>query len=130
MNRTIRTLITSGAAIAAVGLMGVAPASAKAGDVVVRGDCSGSTDYKLKLKNDNGNIEYEYEVDSNVNGQRWNIRMTDNGVVVFRGARLTVAPSGSLAVNGLTANQAGTDRFAARATNPATGEVCLARARI
>jgi hypothetical protein len=47
--------------------------------------------------------------------------------VVFKGARKTVAPSGSFTVEGRTANRSGKDAFVAKATNPATGETCTAR---
>lgn len=127
INRTIRTLTASAAAIAAFGFAGASTVSAKAGDVEVRGDCTARSDYKLKLQPRGGTIEYEYEVDSNVNGQRWSVRITDYGVAVFTGTRTTLAPSGSFTVSGRTTNRAGTDAFVARATNAATGEVCTAR---
>ena len=40
-------------------------ASAKAGDVVRTGACSGASDWKLKLSPDDGRIELEFEVDQN-----------------------------------------------------------------
>ena len=69
-------------------------------------------------------IEAEFEVDQNRNGVRWTVLMGDNGVRVFTGSAVTVAPSGSFEVNRRIPNRAGTDTIVARATNPATGEVC------
>jgi hypothetical protein len=98
--------------------------AAKDGDVIRRGDCTRATDWKLKLSPENGRIEVEFEVDSNVNGQTWEVQLNRNGNVFFQGTRTTQAPSGSFEVRRLTANGPGTDRFAAAAVNRATGETC------
>lgn len=114
-----------------LGLIGVAMLSlplgvaAKHGDAIIRtGNCTGASDWKLKAKLDNGKIEVEYEVDSNVNGQAWNVKLKDNGSVFFAGTRTTHAPSGSFSLSRLTNNQAGTDMIVGRAVNQSTGEVC------
>ena len=125
--RIVRTLTASAAALVAVGAVGVGPVSAKAGDIVKSGDCSRSTDYKFKVQPRGSIFEYEFEVDSNRNGQTWNVRITDNAAIVFQGARKTVAPSGSFTIEGRTANRSGRDAFVATASNAATGETCTAR---
>lgn len=99
-------------------------ASAKDGDVIRTGNCSGATDWKLKLSPENGRIEAEAEIDSNVNGQNWNVKLKRNGNVFFQGMRTTHAPSGSFEVRRVTPNGAGTDTFVLKATNARTGEVC------
>lgn len=99
-------------------------ASAKDGDVIRTGNCSGATDWKLKLSPENGRIEAEAEIDSNVNGQNWNVKLKRNGSVFFQGTRMTRGPSGSFEVRRVTNNGAGTDTFVLKATNPQTGEVC------
>jgi hypothetical protein len=126
-NRTVRNITASAAAVVAVGALGVGTVSAKDGDIVKSGNCTGNTDYKFKVQPRGSTFEYEFEVDSNRNGQRWNVRITDNGAVVFKGARKTVAPSGSFTVEGRTANRSGRNAFVAKATNAATGETCTAR---
>jgi len=103
---------------------GAMPATAKAGDVIRRGACSGASDWKLKLSPEDGMIEVEYEVDSNVVGQVWRVRIVHNGNRIFLGRRMTLAPSGSFTVRLLTRNLAGPDAFRARARNLATDEVC------
>jgi hypothetical protein len=128
MSGKIVRLILVGAL--ALSIAGAAPASAKSGDVVKRGSCSGSTDWKLKLSPQNGRIEVEYEIDSNVVGQRWRVRIFENGNRIFAGSRLTKAPSGSFSVRVVAPNPAGTDAFKARAKNPNTGELCVGRASI
>jgi hypothetical protein len=112
----------------ALAVVGVAPAMANDADVIRRGSCSGSTDWKLKLSPQDGRIEVEYEVDSNVNGQRWQVRIRKNGTRVFAGSRVTGPPSGSFEIRVVSSNPAGTDRFRARAVNPSTGEVCVGTA--
>jgi hypothetical protein len=52
------------------------------------------------------------------------VTLKKNGTVFFQGMRTTKAPSGSFEVRRVTGNPAGTDSFAGRAVNQATGEVC------
>lgn len=129
-HRISRTIVASTLGLVTLGAIGAAPVSAKAGDVVRTGSCSAHSDWKLKLQPRDGRIEYEFEVDSNVSGQRWNVRITDNGNLVFAGARRTQPPSGSWSVENTMRNLAGTDRVVARSTNPATGETCVGRASL
>jgi hypothetical protein len=114
----------------ALTVAGAAPAMARGTDVVRRGDCSGTSEWKLKLSPDDGRIEVEFEVDSNVVGQTWSVRILENGDRIFRGTRETQAPSGSFTVHRLAADTAGRDSFSARATNAATGETCVGTASI
>lgn len=118
-----KTLVGSVACLAALGLL-AGPAQANSADVVKQGSCSASSDWKLKLSPDNGRIEVDFEVDQNVVGKVWNVVIGDNAMVVFRGQRTTLAPSGSFEVRRVITNQAGADNVVARATNPQTGEVC------
>jgi hypothetical protein len=108
----------------ALTLAAAAPATAKDGDVIKRGECSGSSDWKLKLSPEDGRIEVEYEVDSNVVGQVWRVRIVHDGDVVFTGRRMTKAPSGSFELRIVEPNHEGTDGFRAQARNRATDEVC------
>jgi hypothetical protein len=126
----MRTSIKHMVAVAGiVGLLGAAPAAmAKDGDVIKRGACSRTSDWKLKLGPENGKIEVEFEVDSNRVGQTWHVRLTQNGTQIFSGTRVTKAPSGSFTVRKLTANKAGTDTIRGRAVNAATGETCVGAA--
>ena len=57
-------------------------------------------------------------------GQVWTVVIRDNGNLVFRGDRTTLAPSGSFGVRRVVTNLAGSDNVVARATNAQTGEVC------
>jgi hypothetical protein len=109
-------------------LANAAPAMAKDGDVVKRGSCSGSTDWKLKLSPEDGKIEVEYEVDSNRNGQTWAVKIFKNGNRIFNGTRTTKAPSGSFEVRLVTGDPAGSDTFRAKAVNKASGENCVGTA--
>ena len=126
MNAARRTALAGTVLAASMTLAPAAFASGGDGEVRVNGVCSGSSTSKLKAKPDNGRLEVEFEVDSNKVGQKWNVRLFDNGTRFFAGTRTTLAPSGSFEVRQFTANRAGADRIVARATNPATGEVCRA----
>lgn len=117
------TVITALLAIT-VALPTVAPAQDNPG-VLRTGSCSGlGADWKLKAKHDDGRIETEFEVDQNVVGRRWNVVIRRNGVVVFRGARLTRPPSGSFSINRRIGNAAGRDRIVATARSASGGAVC------
>ena len=112
-------------ALSGVVLAGLAtPALANDADVIRRGSCSGSSDWKLKASPENNRIEVEGEVDSNINGQTWKWRMRHNGEVSARGKATTSGPSGSFDVRRLMVDVSGADRIGWRAKNPATGEVC------
>jgi hypothetical protein len=97
-------------------------------DVIERGSCSGSSDWKLKLSEEDGGIEVEYEVDQNVSGDEWTVKIKHDGVRVFRGTRTTSGASGSFEVRIVEDDDAGTDNFKARAKNLSTGEVCVGTA--
>ena len=63
---------------------------------------------------------------SNVVGQNWAWKLTDNGAVAFKGHATTQAPRGSFSIQRLLTNQPGSDKIRAVATNAATGESCHA----
>jgi len=113
------------AALTLTSLLAVAgPVAAKDGDVIRRGQCTGASTWKLKLSPENGRISVEFQVDQNRNYRLWNVRLTDNGSLAWRGSRLTQPPSGAFTVRRLVTNRAGADRIVARAVNARTGEVC------
>jgi hypothetical protein len=113
------------AAMVATGLMSVAPAvSAKDGDIIRRGSCSGQSDWKLKLSREDGMIEVEFEVDQNKNGREWRVVLRKDGDRFFRGIRTTKGPSGSFEVRKVTGNGAGDERITARARDLNSDEVC------
>jgi hypothetical protein len=99
-----------------------APADAGNREVIRRGSCSGSTDWKLKAKEEDGRIEVEAEIDSNRNGQTWSWKLVHNGDVTARGTKATRAPSGSFEVRRLMVDLAGDDRIKIRASHG--GETC------
>ena len=129
-NIRIRTATAGIVSVLALASVGASPALAKDGDVVRRGACTGSSDWKLKLGPRGGRIETEFEVDSNRVGQVWSVRISDNGSTVFTGSRTTLAPSGSFTVRTVIPNLAGRDSVVATATNRATGERCVGRAAV
>ena len=121
----IVTALLAGTALSGAAMLALAPAAlAKGGDVRAAGNCSAATDWKLKAKADNGRLDVEYEIDSNKVGQLWTVTLTDNGVKVYSGSRVTAAPSGSFSVATKVPNRAGTDSLVATAKNSRTGETC------
>jgi hypothetical protein len=129
MRKTAKML--GGFALAAAMLLSVAPgAEASRAAVTHRGSCSAASDWKLKAKHDGGRIELDFEVDSNVVGQTWNVAIRQDGTRIFKGTRVTKAPSGSFEVRRRPADTAGPDRFVVRAKNRATGETCVGRVTV
>jgi hypothetical protein len=120
-------LVATVAASVAVGV--ATPAYAKGGGDAVRTSkaCSTGT-LKLKAKHDDGRIEVEAELDTNRNGQKWAIRILDNGVSAWKGTRTTHAPSGSFSVEKRIANKAGTDVVKVRVARGKT--VCSAQVAV
>ncbi len=91
------------------------------------GTCTGRSTSKLKANQPrNGRIQVEFEVESHISGQVWTVQMDDNGASFFKGSKTTKAPGGSFEAKASAANQAGTDKITATATNAATGETCSA----
>jgi hypothetical protein len=132
MNGKLARITAAGALTLALGggIMGATSASAKGSDVVKTGNCSGTSDWKLKLSTEDAGIQVEFEVDTNKVGQTWHVRILEDGTKIFSGNRVTKAPSGSFTVRKLADNPPGTDSFKARATNTVSGETCVARASI
>jgi hypothetical protein len=124
----IRNAFATGMVLALAATAATAlPASAKGGDVVRRGSCSGSTDWKIKAKHEDGRIEVEGEIDSNHNGQTWHWRIRHNGSSSASGTATTKAPSGSFERRRLLVDIKGTDKIEFRADHGK--EVCAGTVR-
>lgn len=119
MQLVTRTL--SGAAIAAALtvplLYAAGPAAASGHGVTNTGSCSRHGSFKLTAKHDDSLIEIEYEVDTNVSGQRFAVRLTDNGAVILKRSAMTGGRSGSFSVSKRTANRVGADTIRAHAVS-------------
>jgi hypothetical protein len=103
------------------------PALANDSDVIRRGNCSGTTNWKLKASPENGRIEVEGEIDSNKVGQSWSWKLKHNGSLSAKGQATTKAPSGSFERSRTVVNAQGDDTLVFRAENVRSGEVCRAR---
>ena len=109
----------------AAALVAIPATSAKDGDVLVRGACTGPSSSKLKLSEEEGRIEVEFEVDQNRNGVRWTVTLRRPTTLLVRTTRVTRGPSGSFELRRVVGNRVGSDRIIARATR-SSGEVCRA----
>jgi len=113
-------------------VLAMAPtASARADTVRVatQGHCSGQASWKLHVAPENGRLQVEFEVHQATAGDRWAVRIRENGAALWSGSR-TVQGDGSFDVKHLARNTTGSDRFAARPTNASTGEVCAGKATV
>ena len=128
MTRSTLAALGAAATLGVAGLSVLATAPAQAGDdyrVLRTGSCSGSATWKLKAKAEDGRIEVEFEVDSNRNGQVWQVGLRRDGNLVWSGQRTTVARSGSFDVERRISNSAGDDVVVGRATHGS--QVCRGR---
>jgi len=122
----MRGVATAAAAGIVLAGMWATPAHA-ADNVDVRGACSAGSEWRLKVEPRTATrLRVEFEVDSDVPGQTWAVRITDNGAEVFSGTRVTQDGSGEFRVRRATRNQPGPDTVVATASNTATGETCTA----
>ena len=128
--RRLALTLVSGLLVVAAAASTAGAVSAKDGDVVRTGSCSGAADWKLKLSPDDGKLEVEFEVDANKVGQTWKVKIKRNGNVLASGTRVTHAPSGSFEFRTRVANRALTDTIVGRARNIASGQVCRGVASI
>lgn len=126
MRKALRGL---GVGLVVIALMAPTAAMAKDGDVITTGTCSGASTWKLKLSDEDLGKEVSIEVDQNVVGDRWKVRMLVNRELVFKGRRVTKAPSGSLKARRILADTAGVEKLKIRVRNLTTGELCVARGR-
>jgi hypothetical protein len=114
-----------------LGLM--VPGAALAGDPEVRkeGPCSGNSEWKLEVRlEDNNTFRVRWEADSEIAGQRWRLRLRQNGTLIASAIRTTNQDGeAQLNLRGVT-NMAGPDTFAGRARNLASGETCAASATL
>ena len=118
-------LIMCASLLAIAGAIATAPAaSAKAGDVIRTGSCSGAAVWKLKLSPENGRIEVEFEVDTNRVGKAWTVKIKRNGNVLASGTRVTRAPSGSFVFRTTVSNRAGADTIVGVARSVSSGQLC------
>jgi hypothetical protein len=129
----LRTRTVQAAALTAAlaaPLLAAGPAAASGGHhgVTNSGSCSQHGTFKLTAKHDDAALEVEYEVDTNRVGQRFTVRLTDNGTVILKRTLTTAGRSGSFSVSKRTADRAGSDVIRARAvsgTNVCGGRVSV-----
>ena len=129
MKRTITPMLVCLAA-GALAIPATAPASGGDDDIRQAGQCTGGTTSKIKVKPDDGRLEVEFEVDQNQTGDRWKVKIKDNGDVAFKGSAVTRGPSGSFEIERKIADRSGTDSITASARNTDGGERCAANVSI
>jgi hypothetical protein len=128
MNRKLTSVLALAAS--ATLLPGAAALAGGDGEIEKPGNCTGSSDSELKVKPDDGRIEVEFEVDQNQTGDKWKVKVKDNGDLAFKTTATTRGPSGSFSVERKIDDLAGADRIKATARNKDTDERCSASATL
>lgn len=123
-----RRIAASLAAATALAIPAAALASGDDAEVRQAGKCDGSSTSKIKVKQDDGGLEVEFEVDQNKTGDKWKVKINDNGKSVYKGSAVTKGRSGSFSIEKRIADLSGTDSVSAVGKNTATGERCSASA--
>ena len=115
-----------------IGLVFATGAAAASDDDEIRngGTCTESSSSKIKVKPDDGRIEVEFEVDQNKAGDKWKVKIRDNGEVVVKKTMTTRGQSGSFSLERKIADQTGSDTIVASAKNKSTEERCTASATL
>jgi hypothetical protein len=135
-DRRSHRMRAAAAAAAMVAVLAIAPAASAhrggsgAKEVVVRGECSATTVWRLRLVQHRRWIGVGFGIDSEVAGELWRIRIDHGDAVVFADLRITSDPEGLIGVRRPIRNGPGLDFVRAKAMNVGTGEICLARAAI
>ena len=119
--RMTRTVLTMGTALALLGPAGMA--TAEDDGVERHGPCSGAARWELDAEREGAKLEVEFDVDRAPTGSVWRVRMWQDGSLIANVTR-TAGGEHEFDVQRLTANTAGTDAFAARAVDQASGQVC------
>lgn len=112
----------------ALAFLNAAPVSASP-DVARRGSCSDGANWEIELEDHGARIEVKFDVHHSPAGDTWHVRVRHDGDVFFRGTR-TADGQGEFEVDRRVTDRSGTDRFAARAVNTSTSEVCRGVASI
>jgi hypothetical protein len=136
-----KVVLICAVALLVVGLIGPAASAATrhgtrtgvptlaATDVERHGSCSGSSRWDLELDTEGARITVDFEVDTAQAGTTWHVTLKHNGTAFFTGNRVT-DHEGEFDVERSTPNASGTDYYRARATQAASGEVCVGKASI
>jgi hypothetical protein len=119
--------IRLGSVLLAAALLATAPASAFAHDEGTRdeGICSQGSEFRLDVDLQNEGLRTRFEVVQGVDGDRWRVLVTDNGMVLFRGHRVT-DDGGAFRVEIVSEDLEGIDNITALARNLRTTETCRA----
>lgn len=125
---TIRSAVAAGVvgSVLAVGTP-IAFASAASADTEKRGSCSkGDAIYDFEVDKDDGRYEVNFEVDSNVDGERWRVRLYHEGNRFYSSVN-TTDNEGEADVEANRPNTRGKDHFKVTALNLRSGETCSAK---
>jgi hypothetical protein len=120
------------ASLLGLSLLAMAPvAQARTSDrspgVVKHGSCSGQATWKLHVSPENGRLQVEFEVHQATAGDRWRVRINENGAQLWSGTKVTQS-DGSFDVKHGAHDTSGPDKFVVKATNASTGETCVGKA--
>jgi hypothetical protein len=88
------------------------------------GSCKVYGHWELDLSYEGGRVEVDFEVDTARAGKTWRVRVTHNGTTALTGTRVS-DHEGDFDVEVHTSNASGADHYTARATQAATGAVCV-----
>jgi hypothetical protein len=125
MNKWLSVLL----AVATAGVLVTAATGAfgaeEGGGPTARGGCSLGSEWTLHMGVEIG-IVFEIEINSGVPGQTWNVELKYNRHVLVRTTEET-EEDGGFEIFKVEKNAEGVDVGVIRATNPDSGETCLAQ---
>lgn len=120
---TRRTVGIAGATLLLIAGVPLAFAVTASADTERRGSCGGSAWFDYEVEKDDGRFEVNFEVNSNRQGQQWQLRLFHDGSRYYSGVH-TTDYEGEVDIDWDRPDTSGNDSFRARARNLSSGEVC------
>lgn len=119
----VRTYVTVVALVLVATLTGAALADDER--VERRGGCvGGPSEWRLLVRQETeSSLRVRFEVDGDIEGQTWQLFISDDGVRIFAGSKVA-RDGGSLRVVREIHDRRGVDEIEARGVNLLTGETC------
>jgi hypothetical protein len=127
-----RRVVVSLSAAAMAGLSVLAGSASAATPAVIKtGHCSGTSVYSLQVQRETASaisVDWGVDMRKHAKGIKWAVTEADNGTGFVKTTATTIA-DGSFSITRHISSQA-TNVISATATNPASGETCVASATL
>ncbi len=126
MISAVRRLTATVATASVLALPAVALSASPAAAAQNQKSCAGAL-VKLQVERDDGRHEVEVDIDNGQRGERWRVRIFQNGNRFFNDVRTVRGDDNDIEIDRDRRNTAGRDTYKLRAKNLRTGGACTVR---